>query len=72
MSYHADKLGEGWTDGRTDTGNDNTWRPKLASGKKLLEYLLYIYTLYLHWTHHIAFCSEASDSQPHQFKTVQM
>ena len=28
--YRADKLG----DGRTDAGNDNTRRPKLASGKK--------------------------------------
>ena len=30
MSYHVDKLG----DGRTDAGNDNTRRPKLASGNK--------------------------------------
>ena len=38
MSYRADKLGDGrtdWlTDGRTDAGNDNTRRPKLASGNK--------------------------------------
>ena len=33
MSYRADKLGDGRTDGRTDAGNDNTPRPKLASGK---------------------------------------
>ena len=33
MSYCADKLGDGRTDGRTDAGNDNTRRPKLASGK---------------------------------------
>ena len=25
---------DGWTDWRTDAGNDNTWRPILASGKK--------------------------------------
>ena len=35
MSYRADKLGDGLTDGRTDAGNDNTRRPILASGKKL-------------------------------------
>ena len=38
MSCGADKLGDGRTVGRTDeqtdAGNDNTWRPKLASGKK--------------------------------------
>ena len=34
MSYRADNLvTEGLTDGRTDAGNDNTRRPKLASGK---------------------------------------
>ena len=33
MSYGTDKLGDGRTDGRTDGGNDNTRRPKLASGK---------------------------------------
>ena len=33
MSYRADKLGDGRTDGRTDAGNDNTRRPILASGK---------------------------------------
>ena len=31
MSYRADELG----DGRTDAGNDNTRRPKLASGKNM-------------------------------------
>ena len=36
MSYHADKLGDGRTDGRTDAGNDNTRRPILASGKNIL------------------------------------
>ena len=35
MSYRADKLGDGRTDGGTDAGNDNTRRPKLASGKNL-------------------------------------
>ena len=30
MSYRVDNL---VTDGRTDAGNDNTQRPKLASGK---------------------------------------
>ena len=39
MSYHADKL---WIDTQTDThtdaGNDNTRRPKLASGKNLKSY----------------------------------
>ena len=37
MSYRADKLGDGRTDGRTDVGNDNTRRPKLALGKKAFE-----------------------------------
>ena len=36
MSYRAGKLGDGRrdgrTDGRTDAGNDNIWRPQLASG----------------------------------------
>ena len=32
MSYRADKLGDGRTDGQTDAGNDNTRRPILASG----------------------------------------
>ena len=36
MSYRADKLGDGRTDGRTDAGNDNTRRPILASGKNCL------------------------------------
>ena len=34
MSYCADKLGDGRADWQTDAGNDNTRRPKLASGKK--------------------------------------
>ena len=36
MSYHADKLViTAHTEAQTDAGNDNTQRPKLASGKKL-------------------------------------
>ena len=37
MSYRADKLGDGRTDGRTDAGNDNTRKPILASGKNVDE-----------------------------------
>ena len=37
MSYRTDKLSDGRTDGRTDMSNDNTRRPKLASGKKLIK-----------------------------------
>ena len=33
MNNRADKRADGQTDGRTDAGNDNTRRPKLASGK---------------------------------------
>ena len=33
MSYRADKLGDGRTNGRTGVGNDNTRRSKLASGE---------------------------------------
>ena len=44
MSYRADKLSDGRTDGltdrRTDAGNDNTRRPKLASGKNRTTNLL--------------------------------
>ena len=45
MSYRADKhVITAHTDGRTDTqtdaGNDNTWRPKLASGKKVFRSLI--------------------------------
>ena len=40
MSYRADKLGEGRTDGRTDgridAGNQNTRRPILTSGNKMM------------------------------------
>ena len=48
MSYRADKLGDGRTDGltdgrrtdgRTDAGNDNTRRPILASGKNSTQIL---------------------------------
>ena len=45
MSYRADKL---VIDARTDThtqtdaGNDNTRRPKLASGKKMKELKYYV------------------------------
>ena len=39
MSYRADKIGDGRPDGRADTrtdaGNDNTRRPKLASGNQM-------------------------------------
>ena len=36
MSYRADKLViDGHTDTHTRVGDDNTRRPKLASGKKL-------------------------------------
>ena len=31
---------DGLTDGRTDAGNDNTWRPKLASGKNTWVHVL--------------------------------
>ena len=40
MSYRADKLGvdaHARTHTQTDTGNDNTRRPKLASGKKVVQ-----------------------------------
>ena len=36
MSYRAEKLG----DGRSDAGNDNTRRPKLASGNEGAEVVL--------------------------------
>ena len=36
MSYRVDKLGDGRTDRRTDAGDDNTWRPKLASDKNYI------------------------------------
>ena len=37
MSYRADKqVIDTQTDGHTDAGNDNTRRPKLASGKNLI------------------------------------
>ena len=32
--YHVDKLGDGRTHTQTDTGNDNTQRPKLALDEK--------------------------------------
>ena len=33
----------GLTEGRTDAGNDNTWRPKLASGKKTIVMNFFFY-----------------------------
>ena len=33
----SDYRTDGRTDTQTDAGNDNTWRPKLASGKNTLE-----------------------------------
>ena len=40
MNYGVDKLGvDAHTHRQTDAGNDNTRRPKLASGKKLLRAL---------------------------------
>ena len=38
MGYGADKLGvDGHTHRQTDAGNDNTRRPKVASGKKCID-----------------------------------
>ena len=45
MSYRADKLG----DGRTDRGNDNTRRPKLASGKNLMLALNELFQIDIAW-----------------------
>ena len=40
MSYHADKqVIDTHTDRYTDRGDDNTRRPKLASGKKCFDFL---------------------------------
>ena len=58
MSYGADKLGvDGHTQRQTDAGNDNTRRPKLASGKnvKLVKtFLGYHKDRKLYWITHKA------------------
>ena len=57
MSFHTDKLGvEAHTHTQTDAGNNNTRRPKLASGRYVYSSLGHSYRVYtgatiaeLHW-----------------------
>ena len=48
MSYRADKLViDTHTHGHTDPADDNTWRPKRASGKNAIIFYIWIFDYFI-------------------------